>query len=151
MMRPAAVLAVAVAVAVAVLAVIQVTSTPTAFLRIVPSLSGDSLTLRGHTDLPDGTTIVFSVDSGSSGDQAPGGSFIDGEVTVAAGTFVRTVDVSAFPSGPITIWSAFDPGPDQPQEALRRFGSDGSGLRGPGVVNDSGAMRLVHITEIGKP
>ena len=27
---------------------------------------------------------------------------------------------------------------------------DGSGLRGRGVVNDSGAIRLVHISSIGK-
>ena len=142
---------VAVVIAITGLVLAQATSSPTAFLRIDPSLSGDSLTLRGHTDLPDGTTIVYSVDAGSPTDQAFGGPFIDGQVTVGAGTFLRTLDISTFPSGAITIWSAFDPGPEQPPETLRRFGSDGSGLRGPGVVNDSGAPRLVYITQIERP
>lgn len=120
----------------------------TAFMQLQPSTAGDSLTVRGVTDLPDGTQIVFSVVAGDSTDQGLDAPYVDGSTTVADRTFEQVVDVSRFPAGPITVWAAFDPGLDQPAEALRRFGQDGSGLRGSGVVDDSGARRLVQMTTI---
>ncbi len=124
-------------------------SRATAFMQLQPSIVGDSLNVRGVTDLPDGTKIVFSVIPGDSTDAELGAPYEDGSATVTAGTFEQVVDTSRFPAGPITVWAAFDPGPDQPAEAMRRFGLDGSGLRGSGVVDDSGgARRLVQITTV---
>lgn len=124
---------------------------PTAFIQLDPAIAGDSLSVRGVTDLPDGATIVYSITAGSSPEGGLGKPYVDDAATVVAGRFEEDVDIATFPSGPLTVWAAFGPGPHQPRSAIERFGADGSGLRGPGVVDDSGARRLVVIAVIDNP
>lgn len=129
---------------------ILATLAPTAFIRLEPAIAGESLRVRGITDLPDGAEIVYSIDVGSSPDEGFGGPYVDDAVTVSSGAFDEAVDIARFPSGPLTVWAAFDPGGHQPQEVIERFGVDGSGLRGPGVVDDYG-RRLIAIAVVDNP
>jgi hypothetical protein len=125
-------------------------STPTASIRLEPVITGGSLHVRGITDLPDGAHIVYSIGAGSSPEEGFGGPYVDDSVAVAAGRFNEAVDIARFPSGPITVWAAFDPTDDQPPAVVERFGTDGSRLRGPDVVDDFG-RRLIAIAVIEKP
>jgi hypothetical protein len=126
---------------------------PTAFLRLEPTIAGESLRVRGATDLPDGAEIVYSIGVGSAPGEGLGGPYVDDAATVRAGAFDEAVNISRFPKGPLTVWAAFDPGPQQPQAAIDRFGLYGSGLRGPDVVDDSdsGGRRLIVISVINNP
>lgn len=72
---------------------------PAAFIRLDPAIAGESLHVRGVTDLPDGVTIVYSINAGASTAEGLGGPYVDDEVTVASGRFEEQVDITTFPSG----------------------------------------------------
>jgi hypothetical protein len=109
------------------------------------------LRIRGTTDLPDGARIFYSIGVGSTPAEGAGGPYLDDTLTVMSGQFDEAVDISTFPSGPLTVWTAFDPTDQgQPAEVVQRFGADASGLRGPGVVDDYG-RRLIAIAVVAKP
>jgi hypothetical protein len=64
-----------------------------------------------------------------------------------------TSDLSAWPSGQVTVWAGFEPSPDQPPATVARFGPNGEHLGGPGVTNDNsdGMPRLIDIQKLDVP
>lgn len=141
-------------------AVWVVTRPPTtATLRVEPHLDGRHLTIVGVSDLPDGTKITWSVWNDAEADRtyglfelpAPPVYSIYTDAVLSAGRFEVSADLTGWPAGPVTVWAAFDPGPDQPPETIARVGEWGERLSGPGVIEDSGGPRLLSYTTIELP
>lgn len=68
---------------------ILATLAPTAFIRLEPVIAGESLRVRGVTDLPDGAEIVYSIGVGSSPEEGVGGPNVDDAATVSSGASMK--------------------------------------------------------------
>lgn len=104
-----------------------------AALTIEAQISGSDLTVRGTTDLPDGTLVkVTAADVRVESYRA-----IDAIVNVSDGRYVAPLSVSGWRPGGITVSAGFAPGyPGQPAEVVNQFGPSGERLTGPHVVHD---------------
>lgn len=126
------------------------------------------LSVDGSTDLPDGSFVRVSIwhelvdealdEVGRNGTDVNlsdprMGYEIDEQPVVTRGRFRVTSDLSAWPPGQITIWTGFEPSPDQPLATIARFGANGERLGGSGVTNDTsdGRPRIVDIQKVALP
>jgi hypothetical protein len=125
----------------------------TVLLEVTPILEGNSLTIEGTTDLPDGASLIGEVREGNdpfsgTGDELP-------TMVVAGGRFSTTYDAAELPSGPIAIWVAFQPAENsQPKAVQELYGAKGEKLSGPNVVEHTpseGARRVEVEVSIDKP
>jgi hypothetical protein len=139
-----------------------------AVLVVTPTVRGTVLSVDGSTDLPDGTLMRVNIwhevldealnEVGRNGTDVnladPRMAYeVDQQPVVIAGRFRVISDLSAWPRGQITIWTGFEPSPDQPPATVARFGANGERLGGPGVTydNSDGVPRLVDIQTVAVP
>lgn len=108
------------------------------------SLAGRLLTIEGTTDLPDETIISWDVWHELADPNLPASDprwEVGGEATVSSSRFQAVTDLAGWPPGSITVWTAFEPGRDQPAGVRATFGDNGERLEGMGVYDDSGSYR----------
>lgn len=110
-------------------------------LTLSAGLVGDLLTLRGMTNLPDRTILLYKVSH-----VAPNSVSIDGTIAVLDGQYTAQVDVSDWPSGATEVWVGFQTllgsGEMQPQDVIERYGERGEYLHGENVTENSGLKRV---------
>ena len=94
--------------------------------------------VTGTTTLPDGAVLYCWFEHESRALENIGGS-----APVQDGRFSFATDLSAWPSGRVTLWVEFsiadanDGGNEQPPDVVALFGSEGEHLEGPQVYVDS--------------
>lgn len=117
---------------------------PSAIVAFDATFNGDSVTIDGSTDLPDGTILDWELLRGTYSRPAEAQLLSFDSVLVSAGKF--TADIAAGPFEPGTVLSIgvrFHPGVGQPPETVARFGPNGEILRGSSVLNDEGIPVLL--------
>jgi hypothetical protein len=131
-------------------------------IELEVATSGALVTVRGSTDLPDGTLIAVDVYHADEWRRAGHGDrsrdvdsfpWIDGaDATVMDGTFEATIDVTGWPAGRGGAVALFWVDGYQPPMVEERFGPDGADLRGPDVrLLDDGSRRLEVVTLFDLP
>jgi hypothetical protein len=74
--------------------------------------------------------------------------FADGHIPVRDGRFTHSLDLSAWPTGQVEVWLAFQTilgtSVKQPDAVVARFGEMGEHLTGPNV-STSGGMKRVEV------
>ena len=114
----------------------------TVAMETVPTVTGRTVTIDGTTDLPNGTLLdvqVFQFDAWNRARAEGGGAeenfaLIDLQKAVVwDGRFSADVDMTGWPAGRGMSAVYFWINSSQPPEVIQRFGSDGSGLKGPHV------------------
>ncbi len=130
----------------------------TANLHLTPTIDGQTVHVEGTTDLPDGAIVLVEVTQLDEWDHADWQSGTDpldwvrGEnVTVAGGRFESSIDIGGWPAGRGLVSAYFWVDETQPQAVIERFGTDGSGLRGPDVYREDGYANLVVDREFTLP
>jgi hypothetical protein len=130
----------------------------TARIDLAASMEGRTATVRGSTDLPDGALVGVQVVQLDEWQRASaGGVQPDPEtspwviyefVPVTNGAFEVAFETEGWPPGRGGAAAYFWIDDSQPQAVVARFGSDGAGLRGPGVIDraDRGRSLEVKIT-----
>jgi hypothetical protein len=113
-------------------------------LTLQAERNGWSATLRGGTDLPDGTILRLSV--ADLGVETLGS--VDGSAVVTSGRYSGTLDLTSLRGADLlataTLWIG---APGQPSDLVARFGLHGEGLRGPEVVHPwDGGDRFVQVS-----
>ena len=115
-------------------------------------MEGNTLTIEGTTDLPDGALLTYEVrhDRLLHDVETPEWMlFTEGAVEVSDGSFETVVDASDLESGLFEIRVAFGTdlpgGARQPARVVEQFGEQGEYLRGPNVVLD-GERRSIQAT-----
>jgi len=118
------------------------TGPPTASLTVDPVVDGTALVVRGTSDLPDGTILLYEVrhERLEHDPETPIQMLlVEGSMTVDQGAFEAVVDLSNFEPGDVDVWVALEMqlsgGATQPRETVRRFGSDGARMEGGNVVD----------------
>jgi hypothetical protein len=102
------------------------------------SVAGTTARVEGTTTLPDGAVIYYEYwhadDAVTAPDDAHGGT-----ATVRDGRFAFSTDLSDWPAGRVTRYTAFRVGWgfEQPQDVVALFGSEGEHMSGPQVYVDS--------------
>lgn len=123
----------------------------TVSLTLEPEINGDTLIVKGTTDLPDGALITYEVTSNKPRQTLEETSRFryEGSARVKDGRYAAEVDLSDWPQGSIRIWAAFQAmrrnTVEQPEAILERFGEMGEKLRGPNVTR-SGRWKQVELT-----
>jgi hypothetical protein len=117
----------------------------TATMNLETSVNGHTVTLKGSTDLPDGAVVAVELvqtaewerdaADGTAPDPSTSRWVLDQVVTVSDGEFTADFSPAGWPSGHLGAYAYFWVDPGQPPAVIERFGSDGSGLRGPDVVD----------------
>jgi hypothetical protein len=124
-------------------------------LDVAATLAGRVLTIAGTTDLPDGTVISVEVCHAQADPNLANSDLrwiVDAQVPVSGGKFKVDQDLAGWPPGNITIWTAFEPGQDQPASVQATFGDEGARLGGAGFYEDSdGYHRRVEEMELTLP
>lgn len=115
----------------------------TAVMSVDGSIEGTTLTVRGTTDLPDGSLVWVGAHHEDLWQIADGN-----EAITVDGSFATVLDLDRWPNGPISVNASFSLRDDQPPEAIERFGADGEHLSGPGVRWDSDGPYLLATTTI---
>ncbi len=117
----------------------------TATMDLATSVSGHTVTLKGTTDLPDGAVVAVELvqttewerdaADGTAPDPTTSRWVLDQFVTVSDGKFTAEFNPAGWPSGRVAASAYFWVDSSQPPGVIERFESDGSGLRGPDVVD----------------
>jgi hypothetical protein len=122
----------------------------TATLQLEPIVDGDTVRVRGTTDLPDGALIDYWFWRDDAINEGPAGV-----AEVRDGKFSFEHDVSGLRRGMWEIQASFSTmwGSAQPQVVTDRFGADGEHLAGPQVYVDSpgDAKQLLVTTTVDLP
>jgi hypothetical protein len=122
---------------------------PNASISLDPTIQGRAVTIRGTTDLPDGSEVAVQLiqrdeydkarAAGAAPDPATSPWILLEYARVQGGAFVAAFDVAGWPSGRGEAWAYFWVHSGQPPEAAQKFGTDGELLRGPYVyAGDNG-------------
>lgn len=116
-------------------------------ITLSPTISGDTITIAGTTDLKDGAVLMWELD-GSEVSLTE-----NGDTTVNGGKYATSVKVRRWPRGRISVWVGFWPfSKTQPQWARTQYGTSGEKLEGPNVKLGSEGVKTVEIEKaIMKP
>jgi hypothetical protein len=129
---------------------------------LTASVAGRKLLIEGATDLPDGAQIAYEVEHEDwrkldfrmereklRRELALTSS--DGSIQVEHGRYSKTVDLSGWRAGSVSIWAAFEPVREgQPDTVLQKYGKHGEFLIGPNVtmtnIKNAGPFGRVELT-----
>jgi hypothetical protein len=105
---------------------------PTATMNIRAVPNGTTVAVDGRTDVPDGARVRVSARHTDM-------ILLDEtvEVPVVDGAFSATLELERWPNGSVLVVGTFAVDERQPPAVIEKFGPNGEGLRGPGVVEDS--------------
>jgi len=125
----------------------------TVHLTSTPRVIGRTVYIEGTTDLPDSTVIEWELRHESlfkRHDIPISRMATEGHTVVRGRRYVVAVDLSAWPSGQVEVWVAFQPlsyGTRQPAFVSRLFGHNGQFIEGPNVKLHPAQMRRVELIE----
>jgi hypothetical protein len=124
----------------------------TVALTLNATVKNRLLTIDGKTDLPDGTFLPYEIrhEGLSTGLNYPIEKMsVDGNATVAGGSYSSTIDLQGWPPGKVEVWLAFqtvlDTTTHQPPDIISRFGELGERMEGSNV-RKVGAVKRVELT-----
>jgi hypothetical protein len=128
----------------------------TATMDIDVAVQGESVTVRGTTDLPDGSNVIVDVlqldewerasaDGTQPGYDSPWWRYAD--TTVQGGTISSTFSIADWPAGRGLARAYFWMDSGQPDAAIDRFGLEGQELRGPDVTDDPDYGPLLQVQQ----
>ena len=125
----------------------------TVILTNTPRVVGRTIIIEGTTDLPDSAIIEWELRHEQlfkRRDIPVSRMATEGHAVVRDHRYVVAVDLSAWPSGEIEVWVAFQPlsyGTRQPACVNRLFGTNGQWMEGPNVSIHPAQMRRVELIE----
>lgn len=128
----------------------------TATMDIEVAVQGESATVHGTTDLPDGSNVTVDIlqldeweraseDGTQPAYDSPWWQYAD--VTVQDGTFTTSFSIAGWPAGRGLARAYFWMDSAQPDAAIDRFGLDGQELRGPDVTDDPDYGQLLQVQQ----
>ena len=121
---------------------------PSALVTFEARVNGETITIDGVTDLPDGTRLEWQAYEGEASEAR---HLVYGDTTTAAGRITASTIIAEQASGAMTIEVRFYAHASQPSATVERFGPNGENLRGSGVLEDSGTPVLVVKRQIALP
>ena len=118
-----------------------------------PRVVGHTLIIEGTTNLPDSAVIEWELRHESlfkRHDIPISRMATEGHTAVRGGRYTVAVDLSAWPSGQVEVWVAFQPlsyGTRQPEFVNRLYGRNGEWIEGEHVSIHPAHMRRVELSE----
>jgi hypothetical protein len=128
-------------------------SAKTVNLTSAPRVIGRTVYIEGTTDLPDSAVIEWELRHellNKRRDIPIARMATEGHAVVRDHRYVVAVDVSAWPSGQVEVWVAFQPlsyGTRQPACVNRLFGINGQWIEGANVSIHPAHMRRVELID----
>src|SRR6266545_3830694 len=125
----------------------------TVLLTTTPRVVGRTIYIEGTTDLPDSAIIEWELRHEQlfkRRDIPISRMATEGHAIVHDRKYVVAVDLSAWPSGQVEVWVAFQPasyGTRQPACVNRLFGTSGQWIEGQNVSIHPARMRRVELIE----
>lgn len=116
------------------------------FLTMSAYLDGQTLSIQGETDLPDGALIAYEYTHERLLLETET-YWGDGSATVQGGRYAVQADLSGWPPGEVEVWASFWT-IGQPAEIVATFGELGEKLVGENVsVSKDGTVRRIEMIE----
>lgn len=128
-------------------------SARTVTLTSAPRLVGRTIYIEGTTDLPDQTVIEWELRHEllfQRRDIPMNRMVTEGHTVVHGHRYMVAVDVSAWPTGSVEVWVAFQPrsyGTPQPRFVSQLYGSSGEWIEGENVSVHPAHMKRVELTQ----
>jgi hypothetical protein len=126
-----------------------------ATMSLSGTIEGSTVVIAGTTNIPDGSSVVLqllqldeydaSVAAGAPIDSSSSEWIELSSAKVSSGTFSAVFRVPGWPAGRIGCYAYFWMYPDQPREAIRRYGTDGQSMNGPDVVQTEDRGRMLRV------
>ena len=122
-------------------------------LTNTPRVVGRTVYIEGTTDLPDSAIIEWELRHEQlfkRHDIPISRMATEGHAVVRGHRYIVAVDLSAWPSGQVEGWVAFQPlsyGTRQPAFVNRLFGTDGQWIEGANVSIHPARMRRIELTQ----
>ena len=125
----------------------------TVLLTTTPRVVGRTIYIEGTTDLPDSAIIEWELRHEQlfkRRDIPISRMATEGHAVVRDHRYIVAVDLSAWPTGDVEVWVAFQPlsyGTRQPACVNRLFGTNGQWIEGANVSIHPARMRRVELIE----